>query len=342
LIDVPVMYGDPEFWAQVQARGYARDKKGQIIAPAVMFRRTNMSRDDTMPVDKADRNIVHVLPKKWSSEHNKYDRFSLVHNIQPTYELYSIVVPDYIILNYECSIWTSFITQMNKIVEILQYWEGQYWGDEKRFKLKAKIDSFDQNVEISTEKGRVVRSNFTLEIRGFLIPEVANDQITTQKAYSKQQIIIDTETDVDIVSLAKTDPLAQKILVTTSKQPAVKGNQTVTDLINQAVANLQSEINYLRKRRVYSTLTTPSASIASGSVSVVTYPSVYTASAPSYGGLTATREDDFLVFVNGQYMEHDAFTIVQSGDNFIINANAGSLGYELANTDEIVVWGMFE
>jgi len=341
LIDVPVMYGDPEFWSQVQSRGYARDKKGKIIAPAVMFRRTNIAKDDSVPVDKADRNIVHQFPKKLSDEHNKYDRFSLVHNIIPTYELYSIVVPDYIILNYECSIWTSYITQMNKIIELIQYWEGHYWGDEAKFKFKAKIDSFDQSVEVSTDKGRVARSNFTLEIRGYLIPEVANDQITTQKSFTKQQIILETETDIDVLALAQTDPLAQKILVTTNKQPALSGNQTITDLVNAGLAELQVQVNYLRKMSVYSSLTTPGATIDSGSISVVTYPSVYTASVPTQGNLLATREDDFLVFVNGQYMEHDAFTIQQSGSDFVINANAGSLGYELNDTDEIVVWGKF-
>ena len=42
-------------------------------------------------------------------------------------------------------------------------------------------------IQINTEAGRIVRSNFALTVRGFLIPEVANDQITTQKSFTKQQ-----------------------------------------------------------------------------------------------------------------------------------------------------------
>jgi len=84
---------------------------------------------------------------------------------------------------------------------------------------------------------------------------------------------------------------------------------------------------------------------ASGGNSIATYPNVYTASVPSdipsTSTLTATDEDDFLVFVNGQYMEHDAFTIKQSGSSFVVIANEGSLGYELATEDEIVTWGKF-
>ena len=62
------------------------DKKGKIITPIVMYRRTGIARDDNIPIDKVDRNLVHYFPKKWSNEHNKYDRFSLTHNIKPTYE----------------------------------------------------------------------------------------------------------------------------------------------------------------------------------------------------------------------------------------------------------------
>ena len=345
LIDVPLMYGDPEHWAQIQTRGYMRDAKNKIIAPVVMYRRTSMSRDDSVPIDKADRNLVHVYPRKWSDEHNKYDRFSLVHNIRPTYEMYNIVIPDHVIISYECVIWTSFITQMNKIVEQMNYWEGSYWGDDDKFKFKAKIDSFDQSVDVDTDKGRLVRSNFSLELKGYLIPEVANDLLTTQKEFTKQQIILDTETEVDVLAMSQVDPLAQKIMITTKTQPATGTNQTINDLINQKFAQLIGGQQFLRKLSVYSTLTTPGATIVTGSGdSVVSYPNVYTASVPSnmQPYLFDTREDDFLVFVNGQYMEHDAFVIQQSGSSFVVTASDGSLGYSLESTDEIVVWGKFE
>ena len=343
-INLPVRYSNPESWEFIQKRGYMSDKKGKAIIPAVIVRRTSITKDDNVPIDKADRNIVRQFPIKWSNK-NKYDRFSLLtggFGRQKTYEVFNVVVPDYVTINYDCIIWTSYITQMNKIIEQIYYSEGQYWGDEKKYKFSTRIDSFDQAVEISTDKGRVVKSNFSLNVKGYLIPEVANDLITTQKTFTKQQIILENETEIDILSLSQTDPLSQKILVTTNKQPALSGNQTITDLVNTAIINFQAQINYLRKMSVYSSLTAPGATVESGSISVVTYPNVYTASVPTQSSLLATREEDFLVFVNGQYMEHDAFTIQQSGSNFVINANTGSLGYELNDTDEIVVWGKFD
>ena len=64
-----------------------------------------------------------------------------------------------------------------------------------------------------------------------------------------------------------------------------------------------------------------------------------TASAPS--GMTATNEDDFLFFINGQYMEHDALTIQQANGAFYLKVNTDSIGYVLESDDEIIAWGKF-
>ena len=64
-----------------------------------------------------------------------------------------------------------------------------------------------------------------------------------------------------------------------------------------------------------------------------------TASAPS--GFTATNEDDFMFFINGQLMEHDALTVQQSGSYFYLKIDNDSIGYDLASADEIVAWGKF-
>jgi len=340
LIDVPVQYGDREMWDSVQKQGFVRDQKGKIITPLIMYRRINVSKDQSVPIDKTNGNIVHFFPQKWSQK-NKYDRFSRLNNRKPTYELYNVVVPDYIILNYECVIWTSFISQMNKIIESIQYWEGHYWGDEKKFQFKSKIDSFDQNVELDTERGRIVKSNFTIESNGFLIPEIANDLITTQKQFSRQEILIDTETDIDVSSLLNKDQPNKKIIVnTTSKSSA---NQSVSQLINETLSVLKLEIQYLRKKFVYSSLTTIGTTVEDDGFgnSVITYPNVYTASLPVGSTLSNTEKYDFLIFINGQYVEHDTYNIYQNQSNFIISISTGSLGYTVTDTDEIISWGLF-
>jgi len=64
-----------------------------------------------------------------------------------------------------------------------------------------------------------------------------------------------------------------------------------------------------------------------------------TASAPT--GLTVTTEHDFLFFINGQYMEHDAITIQQASTTFYLKVDTESIGYTLESDDEILGWGKF-
>ena len=64
-----------------------------------------------------------------------------------------------------------------------------------------------------------------------------------------------------------------------------------------------------------------------------------TASAPT--GISATTEDDFLFFLNGQYMEHDALTIQQANGAFYLKVDTDSIGYVLESDDEIIAWGKF-
>ena len=75
------------------------------------------------------------------------------------------------------------------------------------------------------------------------------------------------------------------------------------------------------------------------SVSTASFAAV-TASAPS--GFTATSENDFMFFINGQIMEHDAITIEQSGSEFLVQVDNDGIGYDLKSSDEIVAFGKFD
>lgn len=67
--------------------------------------------------------------------------------------------------------------------------------------------------------------------------------------------------------------------------------------------------------------------------------SAVTASAPD--GITATSENDFLFFNNGNIMEHDSLTIEQSGSTFLLIVDPSGIGYNLESDDEIKAWGKF-
>ena len=65
-----------------------------------------------------------------------------------------------------------------------------------------------------------------------------------------------------------------------------------------------------------------------------------TASAPT--GMTSTSENDFIFFMNGQYMEHNALEVEQSGSSFLLKVDVSGIGYNLESDDEIIAHGKFD
>ena len=57
--------------------------------------------------------------------------------------------------------------------------------------------------------------------------------------------------------------------------------------------------------------------------------------------MTGTTKNDFVFFINGQYMEHDAIAIQQTGSSLLLKVNNDSIGYDLETDDEILALGKF-
>jgi len=324
IIKVPIMYGNPERWKSIQRDGFIRDEKGKIIAPLIMWRRTNVSKNTDIPVDKTERNITYQFEKQFT-EQNKYDNFSILTNKIPTRERYNVVIPDYVLISYECVVWTSYVEQMNKILELFQYSEGAYWGDANRFKFYTSIDNFDQIIESATDAERSVKMNFTLNLKGYLIPESYNNLVNTQKQYTTQQIIIK---EVGTVSLLDSDTMKASII---SSMPSTQQANVSFTVSNEKIVSYLSSTKFKKNTSIIS-----DDGIGQ---SIAVFDNVVTSSAPS--GLSQTTKDDFIFFVNGQYIEHDAITLQQSGITFNLIIATGSLGYALDIDDEVIGWGKF-
>ena len=501
-VKVPIMYSSPERWKAIQRDGFMRDKKRQVITPVITYRRTSIERDETVPQDKLDANDPHLFytfEKKFSNL-NRYDNFSTQIGLLPQREYYNVTFPDYVTLSYDFIIWTTYIEQMNKIVEKIVYSDGAYWGDPDKLRFRTRIDSFTDATEISDVE-RLVRTNFTVTLRGYLLPEGNFEhRATTQKFISPKKVIFGTETDAvvdkvtglpgqflegladtiggvasptsaETIGLALTFPLvfSQGTGVTLSNSGAEfdggsRLEQTVS--IGQAVAttdnvtfaqvsasslvlesttydgsSITGDINItgsvtttgdftvtgnatiggvLTAREYHTEFVSASIIFASGSTrfgdtiddthhftgsmlmtgslvlnssaamieisndtsladgsatalvtenAVKTYVddqtddqqtylrkqyfktstsitvastasfTAVTASAPS--GMTATTKNDFVFFINGQYMEHDAIAIQQTGSSLLLKVNNDSIGYDLETDDEILSLGKF-
>ena len=195
-IEVPLVYGSPERWKGVQQDGYFRDKEGKIQTPIIMFKRDSVEkrRDLGNKMDANNPQLYYVFQSAYNKR-NQYDNFSALQGRVPNKEFHAVVVPDFVKLKYSFIIWTDYVAQNNKIVEAINYASDSYWGDEERFKFNAKIDTFSNNTEVAQGNNRMVKTNFGLELQGYIVPDAMNKELAKkpQKFFSKSTVVFDTE-----------------------------------------------------------------------------------------------------------------------------------------------------
>ena len=199
LVDVPVIYGSGERWKLAQKDGFYRDKNQKIQTPLVMLKRESIEKRRDLG-NKLDANNpqLYITQQEKYTRKNQYDRFSLLNNRIPKKEFNAVVIPDYINLTYSGIIWTDYISQLNKIIEAINYSSDAYWGDPERFKFMAMIDSFNNINELSNDDGRIVRANFTLKLQGYVVPDNVQKKLKEQNTryFSKAQIVLNQATTV--------------------------------------------------------------------------------------------------------------------------------------------------
>ncbi len=199
MVDVPVIYGSGERWKLAQKDGFYRDKGGKVQTPLVMLKRETIEKRRDLG-NKLDANNpqLYVTYQEKFTQRNKYDNFALLNNRIPQKEFTATVVPDYVNLTYSGIIWTDYISQLNKIIEAVNYASDAYWGDSERFKFMAQIDQFSNINEVTNDDSRIVRANFTLKLQGYIIPENLQKKLkeSNTRWFSKSQIILDSQTTI--------------------------------------------------------------------------------------------------------------------------------------------------
>lgn len=186
-LSVPVIYGSPEKWKSYQKDGYYRDQKGKIMAPLIMFKRTDITKNRQIAnkLDANNPNLFQVFTKTYSPK-NAYDNFKVLNNRIPQKEYYAVIMPDYVTVTYEVAVFTYYVEQLNKIIESMEYASDAYWGNPQNFQFKATIDSFGFQTELSQSDERVVRSTFSIKINGYIIPDTIQKDTTAIKKFSNK------------------------------------------------------------------------------------------------------------------------------------------------------------
>ena len=189
---IPVIYGSPERWKAIQNDGYFRDSNGKLQLPAIMIKRSSFTKNESLQT--FNRYLSYPIMTKFT-EKNKYDKFNLLNNtVAPVNQIHAVTLPDHIKVEYEMIAWTEYVEQMNGIIEKINFAENEYWGDPKRFKFRVYINDYNNTTEVSADKDRMVRTNFSLSVYAYLLPESFEDrQATVRKILTPRQINITSE-----------------------------------------------------------------------------------------------------------------------------------------------------
>lgn len=197
---VPIIYGDQERWKSFRKDGYYRDKGGSVMLPIIIIKRDSVEKDRTVynKLDANSPNLYGSFTTSYNSK-NAYGNFNVLNNRKPVQHHNLTVVPDFVTLKYSCIIQTYYMEQLNKLIESVEYASDSYWGNPERFKFRAFIDSFSTATEVTAGKDRLVKSQFDIRLRGYIIPDVIQKDLNSvKKVNSKAKITITSETVTNI------------------------------------------------------------------------------------------------------------------------------------------------
>jgi hypothetical protein len=315
-LKIPVIYGNSERWKGARRDGAYRDIHGKIQLPLMMIRRTSIAKDETMPMQ--NRHVTYPTITKYSKD-NRYDRFSaLGGGARPKYELFNIVMPDYVEVNYECMVWTSFTEQLNEVIEHLNF-TSSYWGDKEKYKFRASVSEFNVINEVGEGAVRINRVEFSLNVKAYLLPEKFDGELTTKKSMSIKRVVVATETDVT------GNGRLEGMLTTSSPYYDNKDLIDFLSLNNSKVGNPISD-----------------NTITFDNIKLIKAPAQLESVVNAAIIIPSNGIYDVKVYINGtRYYFETHFTVALSSTSLRLNFIPANLGFNVDSGDEIIITGKF-
>ena len=332
-IAVPVIFGDAEKWKSVQNDGFYRDKDGKLMAPLIMYRRTSVEKNRTLG-NKIDGNKVHnfqVFETRYN-QRNAYDKFDILTNRIPSKQYYVSIIPDYVTVTYECVLFTNFVEQNNKLIEAIEFASDSYWGDFNRWHFRTKIDTFAVTNVIEQNDDRAARTTFTMTLNGYLVSDTINKDLANEDLfYSPAQVVFGLETTTDLNTVDSTTQMAANNTVGSTS--FIGDGNIVTNIVTSAAA--LGDLTYLNTNKPLKAdvIYVPNQAAFVGA-SIL--------NPPTGSQLPATTVNNFIFYVNGQYVPSAFASVANTAGGVTFQFNTSSIGYALEADDEIIAIGKFE
>ena len=199
MVEVPILYANSERWAMARKKGYLRNSKGTVMLPLMLFKRTSTEFNEELPSFKHDLQQQHVevvRSSQWSRD-NQYSNFAIQTGMKPVRENIVTGVPQWVNTTYEFQVFTSYIEQMNNVVESFVQQSGTYWGDNTSYRFLCNVDGgLTDATETTVGQDRIIKTNFSIMLKGYLLPDsmvniVVNKKSSTQKKITKSRLVFD-------------------------------------------------------------------------------------------------------------------------------------------------------
>lgn len=183
LIDINIVFKNPENWVSYQKEGIFRDNNGKIMLPVMVLDRKLIERNKsiTSKVDHKSPLNYYVYGQKYSKQ-NTYNQFDILTNTIPEKTFYATVMPEYVNISYDVILECNYIHQLNKIIEEIAYSADSYWGEPEKFQFLTMIKNFSPSIEMDINNERVVKCQFEIIIKGYIVP---NTLLKTLKSIQK-------------------------------------------------------------------------------------------------------------------------------------------------------------
>lgn len=329
-INIPVQYASPEAWVSAQRQGFIRDDKGRIITPLVAYRKTSMTpQDDYMHLRVRRDDNKLTFQRKYTSR-NRYDKFSVLSNQKPVNEMYSMDIPEYVEVSYEISMWADTHSELNQIIQKVTKQHGRGFGD--RFKFVMKLDSISFDETFNQGENRIIRANSSFTVRAYLISEHHGTETNIKKHFSVAKIEFGFETD-NFGNVFETGKHFSTVTSAAVGKIRIPGTIDSIGLFNQLIQYIDSNASR----------TAAPADITS---STATFRNIGIKDKPSLLTGSETSKNDFLLFVNGQYINHDYWSVAEVLDDVVVTVNVAQLnwgnGVGLEQSDEVTLIGKFD
>lgn len=202
-IEIPVIWDNQERWTWARKQRRLKTVKEKVLLPLVVIERDDVSKHPGLkPVsgnyrfssDQKTRVSVQRYSKK-----NRYDRFSVLNNRKPTFEVFVAQNPKFVKASYNLTVFTEYMWQMDEVIDTYTYNTKKYWGktEDEKNRYYVDFDSINTEVEM-TDDARYVQSDISLEMDGYIVPEESFDEETKQKSFTPATVTFEENIVEDI------------------------------------------------------------------------------------------------------------------------------------------------